>query len=65
MVERRDQRLNHAKRAVKCARISPGFKVVRFGDVPVAEFGGFVKMRADVDCVLNFLLLGLLIKCNL
>ncbi len=44
VIQRRDQRLNHAERAVESARISPGFEVVRFGDVPVAKFGGLVKV---------------------
>ena len=53
-VERSDQRLDHAERAVECARIAPGFEVMRFGDVPVAKFGSFIEMRAEVDGVLTF-----------
>src|SRR2546421_1846853 len=53
VIERRDQRLNHAEGTVESARIAPGFQVVRFGDVPVAEFGSLVKMRADVNGILD------------
>src|SRR5207249_11940912 len=44
MVQRRDQRLNYAESAVERTSVAPRFKVVGFGDVPVAEFCGFVKM---------------------
>src|SRR5438105_14736232 len=48
-IERGDQGLHDAHRAVECAHISPGFQVMRFGDVPVAILRGFVKMRATVN----------------
>jgi len=65
VIERRDQRLNHAKGAVESAGINPGFQVVRFGNVPVAEFRSLIKMRADIDGVLDGLAIFLLVKFDL
>src|SRR6267143_2474751 len=55
VIERRDQRLNHAQGTVESASVAPGFEVMRFGDVPVAKFRSLVKMRAEVNRVLDFL----------
>ena len=38
---------------------------MRFGDVPVAKLGGLVKMRADVDGVLDELTLLLFVESEL
>ena len=65
VIERRDQRLNHAERTVESARVAPGLEVVRFGDVPIAEFGSLVKMRADVNGILDGLPIFLLVEFNL
>src|SRR2546430_4305414 len=65
VVQRRNERLNHAESAIEGARIAPGFEVVRFGDMPIAEFGGLVKVRADVDSVLDGLTLPLFVKSQL
>ena len=46
-VERLNQRLNDADRAVVGAGIAPGFEIVRFGNVPLAKLGGLVAMRAE------------------
>ena len=65
MVERRDQGLNHAERAVESARIAPGFEVMGFSNVPVAKFRSFVKMRGDVDGVLDGLAFFLFVEFDL
>src|SRR5260370_40307388 len=65
VIERRDQRLNDAERAVESACITPSFEVMRFGDMPVAELGSLVKMRADVDRVLDGLTLFPFVKFDL
>ncbi len=62
MVQRRDQGLNHAESSVECARIAPGFEVVRFGDVPIAKFCSLVEMRAHVDGVLDLLAIRFRVK---
>src|SRR5206468_12138791 len=54
VVKRRDQRLNYADGAVKGARITPALQVVRLRDVPLALFGSFVEIEADVDGVADF-----------
>ena len=65
VVQRGDQRLNHAEGAVESTRIPPSFEVVGFGDVPVAMFGSLIEMRADVDGVFDFLLFGVGVELNL
>ena len=64
-VERRDKRLHHAHGAVKGARITPGFQIVGFGNVPVAILCRFVKMRADINDGLNFFLSEFFVKAQL
>src|SRR6267154_6783419 len=51
--------------AFRWSRSAPSFEVVRFGDVPVAELGGLVKMRADVDGVLDGLAVFLFFEFEL
>src|SRR5216683_3018765 len=51
--------------AFRWSRSAPGFEVVGFGNVPVAELGRLIKMRADVDCVLDGLTLLLFVKFDL
>ena len=46
-IERLDERLNDADRSVVGAGIAPGFKIVRFRNVPLAKLGGLVAMRAE------------------
>ncbi len=46
-VERSDQRLNHRCRAVKTARVSPGFQFVRLRNVPVAQRRCFVFINTQ------------------
>ena len=48
-VERRDQRLHDRSGPVEGARVAPGLEEVRFRDVPVAERGGLVLVRAEMD----------------
>src|SRR5579862_7962876 len=54
-IERLDQRLNDGRGAVVSARIAPGLKIVRFGNVPLAKLGSLVAMRSEInlglDCV--------------
>src|SRR5690242_17117709 len=64
-VERCDERLNDADGAVKGARISPGFQVVRFGDVPVAVLRSLIEMRADVNNRLDLFAFELFINAQL
>src|SRR2546429_10032773 len=47
-IERGDQRLHNANRAVISASIAPGFEVVSFIDVPVAELRGLVLVEAGM-----------------
>ena len=49
VVERLDQRLNDADGAVVGAGIAPGFEIVSFGNVPLAEFAGLVAMGAEIN----------------
>ncbi len=54
IVERLDERLNHAYRAIERARIAPGFQEMRGGDVPVAQLRGFVVIEAGMHARFNF-----------
>ena len=56
-VERRNQRLNDADRSVVGASIAPGFEFVRLIDVPLAKFGGFVLIKAEMHAQRNFTVL--------
>ena len=48
VVDRRDQRLNQGDRAVEAAHVAPRFQVVRFRQMPVALFGGFVDVESQM-----------------
>ncbi len=48
-IQRLDQRLNDAHCAVIGAGIAPRFEIVRFGNVPLAKFGGLVAMRTETN----------------
>ena len=48
VVERRDQRLHDAYRAVVGAGIAPRFEIVRLVHVPLAEFRGLVLIKPQV-----------------
>ena len=53
VVERRDQRLHDAHRAVVGAGIAPGLQIVRFVHVPLAEFRGFVLIKPEMHAERN------------
>ena len=48
LVERRDEWLDDGNRTIEGARVRPGFEVVRFGNVPVAEFRSLVFVIAEI-----------------
>ena len=48
VVQRRDQRLHDAHRAVIGAGVAPGFEIVGFVDVPLAEFRSLVLVEAEM-----------------
>ena len=47
-IERHDQRLDDADRAIVGARIAPGLQIVRLRDVPVAPAGGFIRIEPQM-----------------
>ena len=49
VIKRRDQRLDDAHGAVVSARIAPGFEVMSFRNVPVAELRGLVVLQAEMN----------------
>ena len=53
VVQRRDQRLHDAHRAVVGARVAPGFEIVRLVHVPLAEFGGLVLIEPEMHAERN------------
>ena len=53
VVERRDQRLHDAHRAVIGAGVAPGFEIVRLVHVPLAEFGGLVLVKPEMHAERN------------
>ena len=53
-IQRRDQRLNDARRSVSGARIAPRFQVMRFRNMPVAQRRGFIVVEAEMDAQSHF-----------
>src|SRR5580658_4034651 len=54
VIKRSDQRLDDADRAVVGASIAPRFEFMRGIDVPLAEFRGFVLIKAVVNAQRDF-----------
>ena len=47
-IEWRNERLHNTDRSVVCPRVTPGFEVICLVHVPLAKFGGFVLIKAEV-----------------
>ena len=53
VVKRSNQGLHDADRPVISARITPGFEIMRFADMPVAKLGSFVVVKAEMNAERN------------
>src|SRR5579875_18624 len=54
VIERRNQRLNGAHRAIVSACIPPAFQIMSSGDVPVAKHRSFILIKPEIDSLLDF-----------